>query len=132
MSHWAEVDDNGLVLRVVVCDNNDPAGDEGESLLKNLVGGNWVKASINTSAGVHYGPDGNPDGGQQVGYNFPGVGYLWDGTGFCVPQPYPSWVLDKTRYVWKAPIPLPVKGKEYMWNEDTKSWDEPNSSETVK
>jgi len=29
MAHWAEIDENNIVIRVVVGDNDDPNGDEG-------------------------------------------------------------------------------------------------------
>ena len=47
MSHWAELDDNNVVLRVTVGDNNDPAGDEGYQWLIDNVGGRWIKTSYN-------------------------------------------------------------------------------------
>jgi hypothetical protein len=47
MSHWAEIDDNNIVLRVTVGDNNDPAGDEGYQWLIDNVGGTWIKTSYN-------------------------------------------------------------------------------------
>ena len=47
MSHWAEVDQNNIVLRVVVGDNNDPNGDEGLKWLNDNLGGTWLKTSYN-------------------------------------------------------------------------------------
>jgi len=47
MSHWAEVDENNIVLRVTVGDNNDPAGDEGYQWLIDNLGGTWIKTSYN-------------------------------------------------------------------------------------
>ena len=49
MSHWAELDDNNKVLRVLVGDNNDPAGDEGYSWLIDNLGGKWIKTSYNAT-----------------------------------------------------------------------------------
>jgi len=49
MSHWAELDDNNVVLRVTVGDNNDPAGDEGYSWLINNLGGRWIQTSYNAN-----------------------------------------------------------------------------------
>ena len=46
MSHWAELDDDNVVIRVLVGDNEDPAGDEGYSWLIENLGGKWVKTSI--------------------------------------------------------------------------------------
>ena len=62
MSHWAELDDNNIVLRVTVGDNNDSAGDEGYQWLLDNLGGTWVKTSYN----------GN------IRYNFAGIGYTYD------------------------------------------------------
>jgi hypothetical protein len=47
MSHWAELDKNNKVIRVVVADNNDPNGDEGYQWLLDNFGGNWIKTSFN-------------------------------------------------------------------------------------
>ena len=47
MSHWAELDENNKVLRVLVGDNNDPNGDEGYQWLLDNLGGTWVKTSYN-------------------------------------------------------------------------------------
>jgi len=123
MSHWAEIDLNGKVLRVTVGNNNDPAGDEGYSWLVNNLGGTWIKTSYNTRGGIHYGADGQPDGQSQLNYNYAGVDMLWDEVGFYAPQPYPSWTLDKATYLWVAPTPMPTDGDRYAWNENTKSWD---------
>jgi hypothetical protein len=62
MSHWAEIDENNIVLRVTVGDNNDPAGDEGYSWLVNNLGGRWIQTSYN----------GN------FRKNFAGVGMIYD------------------------------------------------------
>lgn len=47
MAHFAEVDTNNLVVRVLVTDNNDPAGDEGYQWLIDNLGGRWVQTSYN-------------------------------------------------------------------------------------
>ena len=49
MSHWAEIDENNIVLRVTVGDNNDPAGDEGYQWLIDNLGGRWIKTSYNAT-----------------------------------------------------------------------------------
>jgi hypothetical protein len=73
MSHWAELDDNNIVLRVTVGDNNDPAGDEGYQWLIDNVGGTWVQTSYN----------GN------FRFNFAGIGYTYDPVddAFIAPAP---------------------------------------------
>jgi hypothetical protein len=47
MSHWAELDEDNVVIRVLVGDNNDPAGDEGYQWLIHNLGGRWVQTSYN-------------------------------------------------------------------------------------
>jgi hypothetical protein len=59
MSHWAEIDQNNIVIRVLVGDNNQP--DEGEAFMNSL-GGTWVKTSYNN----------------RIRYNFAGVGFTYD------------------------------------------------------
>lgn len=83
---------------------------------------NWVQTSYNTRGGVHYGQDGQPDGKPQLNYNYAGIGYSWDGTGFAAPQPYPSWTLNPATYLWEAPVAYPTDGGTYTWDEATQSW----------
>ena len=73
MSHWAELDNSNNVIRVLVCDNNDPAGDEGYQWLINHLGGKWVKTSYNGT----------------IRYNFAGIGYKYDEDedAFIAPRP---------------------------------------------
>ena len=65
MSHWAELDDSNKVIRVLVGDNNDPAGDEGYQWLIDNLGGVWVKTSYNAAI-------------NGFRYNYAGVGYTYD------------------------------------------------------
>lgn len=37
------------------------------------------------------------------------------------PSPYNSWVLNKWRGKWEAPVPMP-QGGDYNWDEPTQSW----------
>lgn len=73
MSHWAELDESSKVIRVVVGDNNDPAGDEGYSWLITNLGGTWVQTSYN----------GN------FRFNYAGIGYSYDSIddAFIAPMP---------------------------------------------
>jgi hypothetical protein len=123
MAHWAEIDLNNIVTRVLVVDNSIVDGNKFLSEEFGL-GGTWVQTSYNTRGGIHYDANGQPDGGTQIGYNYAGVGYSWDGVGFAAPQPYPSWKLNADSYLWEAPTPMPTDGKLYSWDEATKSWTE--------
>lgn len=106
MAHWAELDNNNVVLRVLVGSNDEP--DEGYGWLIENLGGRWVKTSYN----------GN------IRARFAGIGYTYDEQrdAFIAPQPYPSWVLNDVTTEWEAPIPYPTDGKQYRWDEDTISW----------
>jgi hypothetical protein len=73
MSHFAEIDANNKVIRVLVGDNNDPNGDEGYQWLLDNLGGTWIKTSYN----------GN------IRYNYAGIGYTYDAEAdaFIAPRP---------------------------------------------
>ncbi len=126
MAHWAELDENNKVIRVLVGDNNDPSGDEGYSWLLNNLGGNWVKTSYNAIGGKRR----NPETGEiteEAGFrkNYAGIGYTYDSThdAFIPPKPFNSWILDNQTCLWYSPTPMPSDGNIYKWNEDTTSWE---------
>ena len=56
--------------------------------------------------------------------NYAGVDYTYDSKldVFYAPQPYPSWILNDTTYLWEPPIPYPQDGKIYTWDEETLKW----------
>ena len=88
MSHWAEVNENNIVLRVTVGDNNDPAGDEGYQWLIDNLGGTWIKTSYN----------GN------IRKNYAGIGYTYDQTrdAFIPPKPEEgNWILNEDTCIWE-------------------------------
>ena len=106
MSHWAELDKNNKVIRVLVGDNNDPAGDEGYQWLIDNLGGTWIKTSYNSN----------------IRGTYAGIGYLYNEEEdiFITPQPYPSWI--RSGSFWQAPEPQPEDGKRYVWDEESLSW----------
>lgn len=114
MAHFAELDQNNVVLRVIVVNNKDTAdadGVEKESIgvafCERLFSGTWKQTSYN----------GN------FRKNYAGIGYIYreDIDAFVTTQPYPSWVLDENAQ-WQAPVPMPTDGKAYTWDETTLSW----------
>lgn len=86
--------------------------------------GKWVQTSYNTRGNVHYGPDGEPDGGVALRGNFAGIGYTYDIVAdvFYAPKPYPSWTLNESTWTWEAPTPMPNDGHPYTWDETTQQW----------
>jgi hypothetical protein len=59
------------------------------------------------------------------------IGYIFDSanTRFVPKKYYGSWIFDEVNYRWKSPVDMPIDGKEYIWNEDTISWEEVTDSE---
>ena len=116
MAHFAELDENNVVLRVVVVGNKDTADANGvekehigAAFCERLFGGTWVQTSYN----------GN------VRKRFAGIGMTFDADrdAFISPKPYNSWVLDEETCAWEAPVAMPEDDNEYTWNEETTSWD---------
>jgi len=114
VAHFAELDANNVVTRVIVVatkDNSDANGVEKESIGKafceRLFGGNWVQTSYNGNFRKRYA----------------GVGYTYRGDldAFVAPQPYPSWTLDANAE-WQASVPMPTDGKMYAWDEAAQAW----------
>jgi len=126
MAHWAELDSNNIVVRVLVGDNNDPAGDEGYQWLIDNLGGTWVKTSYNAVGGKWRNPETN-EITENPGFrkNYAGIGYTYDSgrDAFIPPKPFNSWVLDENTCLWNAPVAYPNDGQFYTWNEETTSWD---------
>jgi len=115
MAHFAQLDENNLVTRVIVVHNNeclDANGVESETVgvafCMRLLGGVWKQTSYNAN----------------FRKNYAGVGYAYDHDrdAFIPPKPYPSWVLNKQTCLWDAPVAMPQDGKRYQWDEATTSW----------
>ena len=85
MSHWAELDEDNVVIRVTVGDNNEP--DEGYQWLIDNLGGTWVQTSYNAT----------------IRKNFAGIGFTYDSVldAFIAPKPEEgNWELDETTCQW--------------------------------
>ena len=112
MAHFAKVLD-GKVLRVIVAE---------QEFFDNFVDttpGKWIQTSYNTHNGVH------TLGGTPLRQNFAGIDWNYDYKAdvFYAPQPYNSWTLNKTSWIWEPPVEYPDDGQLYVWNEETTSWD---------
>lgn len=108
MAHFAELDDNNVVTRVIVIHNNellDENGNESEQKGINFCvahyGGRWIQTSYN----------------RNFRKNYAGVGFLYDSIrdAFIPPRPPDTFVLpDGTIYTSKG----------WVLNEDTCQWEE--------
>lgn len=98
MAHFAEIDENNVVTRVIVVSNaitTDENGVESEALgiafCQSLLGANtrWVQTSYNGNFRVRYA----------------GIGYTYDAArdAFIPPQPAPDWMFDEASLGWIEP-----------------------------
>ena len=39
-------------------------------------------------------------------------------------KPFDSWVIDESKWQWKAPKDYPDDGKQYEWDEPSEDWKE--------
>lgn len=127
MAHFAEIDENNVVQRVIVVsekNTSDSEGNESEDVgvayCKTLFGSdtNWKKCSYNMN----------------VRKSFPGPGYVYIESvdAFAIPQPHPSWTLDEN-VVWQPPIEKPSLTESqdnlryhYWWDENAYQEDTDN------
>ena len=121
MAHFAEIDGDNIVTRVLVV--NDADASDGQNFLANTLGlgGIWKQTSYNTSGGVH------STGGTPFRKNYAGIGYTYDSgrDAFIPPKPYASWLLNEDTCLWDAPTPMPVEeGKIFKWVEEDLNWQE--------
>tara|TARA_R100001163_G_C5051042_1_gene187820 strand:+ start:1262 stop:1639 length:378 start_codon:yes stop_codon:yes gene_type:complete len=120
MAHYAKVTD-GKVTRVIVAE---------AEFFKTFVDdspGDWIQTSYNTRGGIHYQPNSDTPSSDQskaLRKNYAGIGWTYDSEKdvFYAPQPYASWTLNTTTYLWEAPTAKPTDGKPYKWDETSKSW----------
>jgi hypothetical protein len=110
MSHFAKVLD-GKVTQVIVAEQ------EFFDTFVDSSAGTWLQTSYNTYGNQH--PNGKPLRG-----NYAGIGFTYDKENdvFYEPQPFPSWILNNTTWLWEAPVAMPTDGKIYKWDEVTTNW----------
>tara|TARA_R110000765_G_scaffold188669_1_gene294032 strand:+ start:40 stop:468 length:429 start_codon:yes stop_codon:yes gene_type:complete len=120
MAHFAELDINNKVLRVVVACNQDIAdngGEQSEQAAEHFKtvcpffsnGVKWVQTSYINNFRKQYA----------------GIGYTFNSTKnkFIAPQPFTSWSLDFNDD-WQAPVTYPTdtENKRISWDEENQKW----------
>jgi len=107
MAHFAELDADNKVLRVIVIDNEHE--ENAEAYIAETLGlpGTWIQTSYNS----------------KMRGKFAGIGDTYDEKAdrFVVAAPYPSWKLDKD-FNWNPPKPYPNDGNGYYWDESELIW----------
>ena len=129
MAHFAELDGNNIVKRVVVVGNDvttaaGPLGNndmhvDGETWCVNFFkGGTWKQTSYNNNFRKQYA----------------GKGYTFDAAKdkFISPQPHASWSLDGNDD-WQAPVTYPTdtEDKIISWDEAGQKWTAQDHSDPV-
>ena len=111
MSHFAKVLD-GKVVQVIVAES------EFFDTFIDTSPGEWIQTSYNTYGNQH------KLGGTPLRGNYAGIGYTYNSIKdvFYAPQPYQSWTLNESTWLWESPTPLPDDNKDYRWDESIKSW----------
>jgi hypothetical protein len=112
MAHWAELDNNNVVIRVTVGDNNDSNGDEGYQWLIETLGGRWIKTSYNGNIRKIF-------AGKGMTYN--------EETDAFVPEKpldHPSFIWSEEDYNWIHPVAKPTEDPDTLlgWDEASLSW----------
>lgn len=107
MAHFAEIDQTGIVQRVVVFEGE---GEAGEAACSELLGGTWKQTSYNAT----------------IRKNYAAIGMQYDAgrDAFIRQQPFPSWTLNETTCRWEPPVAMPTEiTVPLWWNETTQSWE---------
>lgn len=105
MSHFAEIDENNIVLRVLVGDNNLP--NEGHDWFVENLGGIWIQTSYNANFRKRF---------AQIGDT-----YNQDKDAFIPEKPFQSWLFNEQIWNWEAPLPMPTSGT-WDWDESLVNW----------
>lgn len=119
MAHYAFLDENNVVTEVIVGKNEGEDNIDWEQHYGEFRAQICKRTSYNTVAGVH------TDGGTPFRKNYAGIGYTYDENldAFIPPKPFDSWLLNNDTCQWESPIPMPIDGKTYSWNEKNQSWE---------
>jgi hypothetical protein len=129
MAHFAQLDENNMVLQLIVVHNNELLDNGVESEAKGIAfcqslfpNTRWAQTSYNAN----------------FRKNYAGIGFVYDADldGFIPPKPYPSWVLSAENCNWQPPVPYPSDGNPYYWDEASLAWipllsTEPSTEPTV-
>ena len=124
MAHFAELDSDNKVIRVIVISNEDVDANGGD-----------LHADAETFVASIVPHSENGVAWKQTSYNhsfrkqFAGAGTIYDASKdkFLAPQPYPSWSLDSNDD-WQAPVTFPntvdIGGfrANATWDESNRRW----------
>lgn len=106
MAHFAELNENNIVIRVLKISDEHEA--DGENWCNKIFGGRWKQTSYNA----------------RIRKNYAGIGHYYDESydAFIPPKPYSSWILNMNTFLWEAPKIKPNDDNDYYWSEEDVNW----------
>jgi hypothetical protein len=107
MAHFAEIDENNKVIRVLVVDNSQENRGQEFLAVDCGLGGTWIQTSYNNN----------------FRGKFATVGDVYNSSldKFESAKPFQSWIKNSSGD-WEAPIPAPNDGGNYIWSEEDQNW----------
>lgn len=117
MAHYAQLDNNNIVINVIY--GKDESLDEyWELFYTNETGIVHKRTSYNTYGNQHIA------GGIPFRKNFAGIGYSYDSDrdAFIPPKPFKSWILNETTCLWEPPFQPPNNYQLYHWDDNLNNW----------
>ena len=120
MAYFAKLDDENTIIDVVSVNNEilaNPQGvfeeQRGIDFLTDLLGhSNWKQCSV--------------DGSIRKNIAEVGQKYSPELDAFIPTKQAASWILDTNTVKWISPIPYPMDGRQYVWDEDNYGWKYPD------
>jgi hypothetical protein len=114
MAHFAQLDENNVVIDIQRVHNNELLVDgieseaKGIEFLQSLLGGKWIQTSYNNNIRLRYAS----------------IGGTYDATRdiFINPKPFPSFIFNETTLDWEAPTPRPTEDGLWVWVENDLNW----------
>jgi hypothetical protein len=120
MAHFAQLNDDNIVIQVIVVSDNDIKDsygieneERGKEYCNRLFGGKWIQTSFNGKFRKRHA----------------GIGYSYNKKldAFISPKPFESFILNENTCLWEAPKPRPKDKKYYFWDESKLDWKEMKS-----
>lgn len=125
MAHFAQLNENNIVVNVVVVNNKDTADENGNEIeeigiqfLQSILGEDtiWKQTSYNNN----------------IRKNYAIIGGTYDESrdAFIPPKTYENWILNEETCLWEPPIPKPDLTEEQIQNNCVYEWDQEIYGET--
>ena len=113
MAHFAELNENNIVISVIAVHNSELLIGDTENEEKGIAFCNSIKQSrwVQTSYNANF----------RKSPAFVGGSYDPVRDEFVYPQPFPSWTLDANND-WQPPVERPSEDGVWIWDEETQQW----------